>query len=181
MAIRLEQRASERKGKFLYGSKEKKTIRKRRGRQKGVWPGDPMAGTDIAARWNYQVSATLFGAGRDLLQRSGPSFSREVGRKRFGKRADPDCDISGAFRSWMRDILPMYKFSVRESYKMIVEKHLIPRFGDTLVSAATPEARRFLVNMEAVQSFITEKREANYAPHSIHHYHEVLRVVLKCA
>jgi hypothetical protein len=82
---------------------------------------------------------------------------------------------------WMRDILPMYKFSVRESYKMIVEKHLIPRFGDTLVSAATPEARRFLVNMEAVQSFITEKREANYAPHSIHHYHEVLRVVLKCA
>ena len=82
---------------------------------------------------------------------------------------------------WIRDILPMYKFSVQESYRMILERHLVPRFGNALVSAGTPEAARFLVNPHTVQAFITEAREREYAPHTIHHFHEVLRIVLKYA
>src|SRR5207244_10608945 len=36
-------------------------------------------------------------------------------------------------------------------------------------------------NVPMVQSFITDAREHPYAPHTIHFFHEVLRVVLKSA
>src|ERR1051326_6450692 len=35
--------------------------------------------------------------------------------------------------------------------------------------------------MHSVQAFVAEMKERNYSAHSIHHYHEVIRVVLKYA
>jgi hypothetical protein len=34
---------------------------------------------------------------------------------------------------WKRDILPTYKFSVQLGHASIIDKHLVPRFGDWLV------------------------------------------------
>lgn len=88
-------------------------------------------------------------------------------------------------KRWEADILPMYRYSVRVSYSNILKNHLVPRFGAWLVS---------LIGPKDVQSWVTELREPReipsltkegrlrhskpYAPHSIHHYQEVLRVVM---
>jgi integrase len=147
-------------------------------------------GAGLAIRWREPI---LMPDGSIKYERRylalGPVSQKEAARRLAEKLVEsgsarepiPNVTFREHAAKCIRDILPMYKFSVRESYKMIIEKHLIPRFGEALVSAATPEAKRFLVNMQTVQSFITEKREGNYSAHSIHHYHEVLRVVLKYA
>jgi integrase len=71
---------------------------------------------------------------------------------------------------WKRDVLPTYKFSVQLGHASILDNHLIPRFGPWLVSR---------MGAADVQEFITALREKNYAAHSIHHFHEVLRVVMR--
>ena len=70
---------------------------------------------------------------------------------------------------WETDILPMYRYSVRISYSSILKNHLVPQFGEWLVSMIGPKD---------VQGFVTGLRDKGYAPHSIHHYQEVLRVVM---
>jgi integrase len=72
-------------------------------------------------------------------------------------------------KRWETDILPMYRYSVRVSYASILKNHLVPQFGAWLVSRIGPKD---------VQAWITGLRDRNYAPHSIHHYQEVLRVVM---
>jgi len=84
-------------------------------------------------------------------------------------------------KKWKADTLPTYEFSVQEDSKRIIDKILIPRFGALLVSAATPEASRFLITKGGVQEFIGELTKLDYAPYTIHHIHEVLRTVLKDA
>src|SRR5260370_15900098 len=72
-------------------------------------------------------------------------------------------------KRWETDILPMYRYSVRVSYHSILKNHLVPQFGTWLVSMIGPKD---------VQAWVTGLRDKAYAPHSIHHYQEVLRVVM---
>src|SRR5438552_321148 len=61
---------------------------------------------------------------------------------------------------WERDILPMYKFSTRQGHLMILNVHLLPKFG-TL--------RLCDIGSDRIQAYVTELRERKYAPHSIDH------------
>jgi len=73
---------------------------------------------------------------------------------------------------WERDILPMYKFSTRQGHLMILNVHLLPRFGDLRLCDITTDR---------IQAYVTHLREQKYSPHSIDHYHEVLSAVLRSA
>lgn len=73
---------------------------------------------------------------------------------------------------WKIDILPMYRYSVRVGYSSILKNHLVPEFGAWRVSMIGPKD---------VAAFITKLRDDDYAPHSIHHFQEVLRVVMGTA
>ena len=73
---------------------------------------------------------------------------------------------------WERDILPMYKFSTRQGHQMILNVHLLPRFGDLPLCDMTTNR---------IQAYVTCLREQAYSPHSIDHFHEVLSSVLRSA
>ena len=75
-------------------------------------------------------------------------------------------------REWVRSILPMYKYSTRKSHRHILNKHLLPMFGTLELTQLT---------RQRVQGFIAELNRCGYAPHSMHHYHEVLNAVLRTA
>ena len=73
---------------------------------------------------------------------------------------------------WVKSIVPMYKYSTRKSHRHILNKHLLPAFGMLELTKLT---------RQRVQGFIAELKGFGYAPHSIHHYHEVLSAVLRTA
>ena len=88
------------------------------------------------------------------------------------KRPRAVMTFSAHAAQWERDILPMYKFSTRKGHLHILKSHLIPRFGELLLSE---------VSTARIQAYVTYLREQKYAPHSIDHFHEVLSAVLRSA
>ena len=73
---------------------------------------------------------------------------------------------------WENDILPIYKFATRKGHTWILNTHLIPRFGPTILPAVTTQE---------IQSWVSDLFRKDYAPHTIAHFHEVLSAVLKTA
>jgi integrase len=65
-----------------------------------------------------------------------------------------------------------YKHSTRKNHHHIMEKHLVPRFGDLAVSDVTTQE---------IQSYVTHLANAGYAPKSIDHIHDVLSAILRSA
>jgi integrase len=76
-------------------------------------------------------------------------------------------------RQWEVDVLPIkYKHSTQKNHQHIMEKHLIPRFGELgLCDVTTP----------AIQTYVTHLIKAGYAPKSIDHIHDVLSAILRSA
>jgi integrase len=70
---------------------------------------------------------------------------------------------------WKSIVLPVRKYSTRKHHQQILDNKLIPFFG---------EMRTDEITKEYVQHFIAELQRRNYAPHSVHHYHNVLSAVL---
>jgi len=70
-----------------------------------------------------------------------------------------------------KELLLGYKPSVM-GHGNILRVHLIPKFG------VRPAAE--ITTME-IQSWVTELREREYAPHSIDHFHEVMNAVMRTA
>src|SRR3989442_15750532 len=66
----------------------------------------------------------------------------------------------------------MNKFATRKGHPWILNTHLIPRFGPTLLPAVTTQE---------IQSWVSDLFRKDYAPHTIAHFHEVLSAVLKTA
>jgi integrase len=76
-------------------------------------------------------------------------------------------------QQWQVDVLPTkYKHSTQKNHQHIMEKHLIPRFGDLALSDVTTQA---------IQSYVTHLTKAEYAPKSIDHIHDVLSAILRSA
>ena len=65
-----------------------------------------------------------------------------------------------------------YKHSTQKNHRHIMEKHLIPRFGD-LAAVGRHDA--------AIQTYVTHLIKAGYAPKSIDHIHDVLSAILRSA
>lgn len=73
---------------------------------------------------------------------------------------------------WQATVVPMYKHSTQKNHRHIVEKHLLPRFGDKPLSEIT---------RQEVQAYVAYLTQAGYAPKSIDHIHDVLSAVLRTA
>jgi integrase len=74
-------------------------------------------------------------------------------------------------QQWARDVLPTkYKHSTQKNHRNIMDKHLVPRFGDLPVCEVTTQL---------IQVYVTSLIEAGYAPKSIDHIHDVLSAVLR--
>ena len=72
---------------------------------------------------------------------------------------------------WQRDVLPTkYKHSTQKNHRHIMEKHLLPRFGDLPVCEVTTAV---------IQTYVTHLIQVGYAPKSIDHIHDVLSAVLR--
>jgi integrase len=76
-------------------------------------------------------------------------------------------------QQWEVDVLPTkYKHSTQKNHRHIMEKHLIPRFGDLALSDITTQT---------IQSYVTHLTKAGYAPKTIDHIHDVLSAILRSA
>ena len=74
---------------------------------------------------------------------------------------------------WEVDVLPTkYKRSTQKNHRHIMEKHLIPRFGELAICDVTTPT---------IQTHVTHLIQAGYAPKSIDHIHDVLSAILRSA
>ena len=73
---------------------------------------------------------------------------------------------------WQAHVLPMYKHSTQKNHRHILEKHLLPHFGDEAITEVT---------RQRVQAYVARLTQAGYAPKSIDHIHDVLSAVLRTA
>jgi len=73
---------------------------------------------------------------------------------------------------WQKHVMPMYKHSTQKNHRHILQKHLLPHFGDTAVCEVT---------RQAIQEYVAHLMQAGYAPKSIDHMHDVLSAVLRTA
>ena len=73
---------------------------------------------------------------------------------------------------WHAHVLPMYKHSTQKNHRHILDRHLLPRFGDRPIMDVT---------RQEVQAYVAQLNQAGYAPKSIDHIHDVLSAVLRTA
>jgi integrase len=73
---------------------------------------------------------------------------------------------------WQTIVLPVRKYSTRKHHTDILERKLLPIFGDMKIDE---------ISNQDVQQFILEQQRRNYAPHTLDHYHNVLSTVLSTA
>jgi hypothetical protein len=73
---------------------------------------------------------------------------------------------------WRAHVLPMYKRSTQKNHRHILEKYLLPRFGEKPIVEVT---RR------EVQAYVAHLNQAGYAPKSIDHIHDVLSAIPRTA
>jgi len=81
-----------------------------------------------------------------------------------------------AFRTlaaeWQAHVLPMYKHSTQKNHRHVLEKHLLPRFGDMPIVDVT---------RQEVQAYVAHLVNNGYAPRTTDHIHDVLSAVLRTA
>jgi integrase len=73
---------------------------------------------------------------------------------------------------WQAHVLPMYKHSTQKNHRHILEKHLLPRFGDKAMTEIT---------RQEVQAYVAHLVSNGYAPRTTDHIHDVLSAVLRTA
>jgi Phage integrase, N-terminal SAM-like domain len=74
--------------------------------------------------------------------------------------------------SWKAHVLPTYKHSTQKNHRHILDKHLLPRFGEMPVTDVT---------REEIQKYVADLITQHYAPKTIDHMHDVLSAVLRTA
>jgi integrase len=136
-------------------------------------------GDGLAIRWREPVLLSDGSIQRVLRYEAlGPVSQREATQTLRDRQAA--CQIPKRVpktfeefaKSWKAKVLPMYKYSTRKHHAHILEKKLVPFFGDTRIDR---------INTEQVQQFIAEHNAKRYSPNSIDHYHNVLSTVLSSA
>ncbi|MEO8680186.1 MAG: tyrosine-type recombinase/integrase [Vicinamibacterales bacterium] len=75
-------------------------------------------------------------------------------------------------REWQAHVMPMYKHSTQKNHRHILEKHLLPRFGDMPIVEVT---------RQEIQAYVAHLNQAGYAPKTIDHMHDVLSALLRTA
>ena len=147
-----------------------------RGKRPKVW----------VARWRERVLTSkgsmstilrseVLGTVSDLSKRQAQNLLEDRLRPVNRGRAVPRSNIS--LRRFVEDefrplVLPTLKFATREIYTLLLDKHLLPRFGEECIAdIATPE----------VQRFVLEKLKQGYAWETASHMRHLLSKVLGTA
>lgn len=147
-----------------------------RGKRPKVW----------VARWRERVLTSrdsmstilrseVLGTVGELSKRQAQNLLEDRLRPVNRGRAVPRSNIS--FRRFVEDefrplVLPTLKFATREIYTLLLDKHLLPRFGEECIAdIATPE----------VQRFVLEKLKQGYAWETASHMRHLLSKVLGTA
>ena len=73
---------------------------------------------------------------------------------------------------WQAHVMPMYKQATQKNHQHILDKHLLPRFGDLPLVEVT---------RQEIQGYVSHLHQAGYAPKTIDHIHDVLSAVLRTA
>ncbi len=71
--------------------------------------------------------------------------------------------------TWKATVLPMYKYSTQKGHAEILEKRLLPHFGQFRIDR---------ISRQDIQRFAAELGSSVCAPKSIHNYHGVLSTIL---
>jgi hypothetical protein len=133
-------------------------------------------GRGWAIRWRQLEIAPDGAIKKRLCYEALGNISRaeagEILRRKVAESGSSDGPIRSrvTFRTlaqqWEVDVLPTkYKHSTQKNHQHIMEKHLIPRFGDLALSDVTTQT---------IQSYVTYLTQASYAPKSIDHIHDEL-------
>jgi integrase len=142
-----------------------------------------LAGTGWAIRWRELEIAPDGTIRKRLCYEALGNISRaeagEILRRKVAESGNSDGPTRSrvTFRTlaqqWQIDVLPTkYKHSTQKNHQHIMEKHLLPRFGDFALSDVTTQT---------IQSYVTHLTKAAYAPKSIDHIHDVLSAILRSA
>jgi integrase len=173
MSSTLEQRKPEETDDFMANKKRKRTwgtgsiVEEKLGL--AIRWSETIIGKDGKNRrkWKYEFLGNVSRREAEDALIDRRSQSRRAGP--YEERTVPTFEAHAA--RWERDVLPTYeKHSVRLGHGCILKKHLVPRFGKWLVSR---------IGGADIQEFIRDLQVRGYAPHSIHHFHEVMRVVMR--
>jgi integrase len=73
---------------------------------------------------------------------------------------------------WEAHVMPMYKHSTQKNHRHILQKHLLPRFGDMTICN---------IKRQAIQEYVSSLMQTGYAPKTIDHIHDVLSALLRTA
>lgn len=84
-----------------------------------------------------------------------------------------EIDFAGFSERWFREYADgAVKLSTLAAYRSVVKNHLTPYFADVRLTG---------VSLEYVQGYVTEKREAGYAPKTIRNHIVILKEMFKHA
>jgi integrase len=121
------------------------------------------------------LRSEVLGTVSELSKREAQNLLEDRLRPVNRGRAVPRSNIT--FRRFVEDefrplVLPTLKFATREIYTLLLDKHLLPRFGEEcMADIATPE----------VQRFVLEKLKQGYAWETASHMRHLLSKVLGTA
>jgi len=73
---------------------------------------------------------------------------------------------------WRASVVPMYKHSTQKNHRHILDKHLIPWFGEKPIQEVT---------RQEIQMYVAHLTQQGYAPKTVDHIHDVLSAVLRTA
>ena len=136
-------------------------------RKDGRWVGSVHMGYEPGRR----VRKHVFGKTRaEVVVKMKPLL-----KARDEHRPVPDERLKvGAFlRTWLEDVAkPTIRVSTYESYRSIVEVHLVPGLGHLRLAKLTPAD---------VQTFLTKKHESGLSPRRVQMLHAILRRALRIA
>jgi len=146
-----------------------------RGKRPKVW----------VARWRERVLTSngmstllrseVLGAVKEISRRQAQNLLEDRLRPLNTGRTVPRSIIT--FRRFVEDefkplVLPTLKFATREIYSLLLNKHLLPRFGEECIAEITTPA---------VQRFVLEKMKQGYAWETASHMRHLLSKVLGTA
>ena len=125
-------------------------------------PGPPL--TNTAARYETLGEVTRKQASDTLAQRMAEGNN--------GRTTRPHVAFRTLAAEWQAHVLPMYKHSTQKNHRHILDKHLLPRFGDMAIAEIT---------RQEIQAYVAHLVSNGYAPRTTDHIHDVLSAVLRTA
>lgn len=138
-------------------------------------------GKGWAIRWRERVIATdgqqssvlrYENLGNVSKTEAGRTLALRVAQAGPPRIARPKTTFATLATDWQAQVVPMYKHSTQKNHTHILVKHLVPRFGDMLLTE---------LSRQHVQAYVAHLVREGYAPKTIDHIHDVLSAVLRTA